>query len=154
MRSRHDLIVEQIPRLRRYALALTSDPTLADDLVQDCLERAWSRFHLWRRGSNLRAWMFTILHNQHANFVRQSKRRPSLVPLSNWDSEHAVQPTQEHRVEIRNLSTALDQLSDDQRGVVLLVGLEEMTYACSAPGSLDTSLSHAAGLIEIAACHA
>ena len=54
------------------------------------------------------------------------------MPLANWHGEHAVQPAQEHRAEIRGLSTALDQLSDEQRAVVLLVGLEEMTYAETA----------------------
>ena len=105
---------------------------LADDLVQDCLERAWSRFHLWRRGSNLRAWLFTILHNQHANLVRQQKRRPTLVPLSPGETERAVAPAQEHAVEINQLAVALDQLPDEQRAVLLLVGLEEMTYAEAA----------------------
>ena len=132
MQDKHELIIEQIPRLRRYARALTRDPVLADDLVQDCLERAWSRFHLWRRGSNLRAWLFTILHNQHANLVRQQKRRPILVPLNPGETERAVAPAQEHAVEINQLAVALDQLPDEQRAVLLLVGLEEMTYAEAA----------------------
>lgn len=59
------LIREQIPRLRRYARALVSDRTLADDLVQDTLERALTKFHLWRHGSDLRAWLFSIMHNVH-----------------------------------------------------------------------------------------
>ena len=106
MDDKGSLIIEQIPRLRRYARALTGNQTLADDLVQDCLERAWSRFYLWRRGSNLRAWLFTILHNQYANMVRRERRRPTLVPLSDWGSERAVDPAQEAYVEIGSVAVA------------------------------------------------
>src|SRR5215831_17737250 len=71
----HDaLIAQQIPRLRRYARALTGDRAAADDLVQDTLERALSRFHLWRRGSDLRAWLFTIMHNIYVNQARSRSR--------------------------------------------------------------------------------
>ena len=73
--SEHDgLITEQIPRLRRYARALTGDRSAADDLVQDTLERALSRFHLWRLGSDLRAWLFTIMHNIYVNQARSRAR--------------------------------------------------------------------------------
>src|SRR4051794_21353021 len=68
------LLEAQIPRLRRYARALTRDVTRADDLVQSCLVRAIAKQHLWERGTNLRAWLFTILHNQHVNDVRHSVR--------------------------------------------------------------------------------
>ena len=77
MIDKERLIVAEIPRLRRYARALTGDRAAADDLVQDCLERAWSRFHLWRRGSDMRAWLFTVMHNIHVNDLRQARRRPS-----------------------------------------------------------------------------
>src|SRR5437879_11713740 len=66
------LIIEHIPRLRRYARALVGDRYVADDLVQDTLERAWNKFYLWRPGSDLRAWLFTIMHNV---FVTQARRR-------------------------------------------------------------------------------
>ena len=74
MRGRMDrrLIIEHIPRLRRYARALVGDRYVADDLVQDTLERAWNKFYLWRPGSDLRAWLFTIMHNV---FVNQLKAR-------------------------------------------------------------------------------
>ena len=75
------LLEEQIPRLRRYARALTRDVTRADDLVQSCLMRAIAKQHLWERGTNLRAWLFTILHNQHVNDVRHSIREGSTVEL-------------------------------------------------------------------------
>src|SRR5437899_9069481 len=66
------LIIEHIPRLRRYARALVGDRYVADDLVQDTLERAWNKFYLWRPGSDLRAWLFTIMHNV---FINQARRR-------------------------------------------------------------------------------
>ncbi len=130
MSERDRLIVAEIPRLRRYARALTGDPAEADDLVQDSLERAWSRFHLWRRGSNLRAWMFTIMHNLHANAVRKASARPPTIPLD--EARAAEGPRQEDAVEFRGLARALAKLPDEQRQVILLVGLEEMSYAEAA----------------------
>lgn len=130
MSERDRLIVAEIPRLRRYARALTRDPAAADDLVQDSLERAWSRFHMWRRGSDLRAWMFTIMHNLHANSVRKASTRPATFPLD--EARAAVGPRQEDALEFRGLARALAKLPDEQRQVVLLVGLEEMSYAEAA----------------------
>lgn len=63
-------LVELIPRLRRYARALVGDRASADDLVQDTLERAWAKLHLYRRGTDLRAWLFTVMHNVHVNKIR------------------------------------------------------------------------------------
>ena len=102
MRDRDRLIVAEIPRLRRYARALTGGSAAADDLVQDCLECAWGRFHLWRHGSNLRAWMFTIMHNVHANAVRKAKARPRTYPLE--EARAAIGPGQEGAVELRGLA--------------------------------------------------
>jgi len=68
------LVEAEIPRLRRYARALTRDAVRADDLVQSCLTRAVAKQHLWQAGTDLRAWLFTILHNQHVNDVRRSVR--------------------------------------------------------------------------------
>ena len=70
----HELIKEQIPLLRRYARALTSNRERGDDLVQDTLMRALVKEHLWQPGTNLRAWLFTIMHNQNVNTVRQGIR--------------------------------------------------------------------------------
>jgi RNA polymerase sigma-70 factor (ECF subfamily) len=122
------LIVEQIPHLRRYALALLGDAERADDLVQDCLERAWSRFHLFREDGNLRAWLFTIMHNLNANAARRASRRPRTVPFEH--DRHAVPMSgnQEDRVAVSALARALDGIPTEQREVVLLVGLEQMTY--------------------------
>jgi RNA polymerase sigma-70 factor (ECF subfamily) len=125
-------ILAQIPHLRRYARALLGDRARAEDLVQDCLERAWSRFHLWREGSNLRTWLFTIMHNLHANAARTASRRPQTVPM---DESSIVAPTraaQEDGLEVASIELALAALSEEQRQVILLVGLEEMSYQDAA----------------------
>lgn len=121
-------IVAEIPYLRRYARALTRDRTAADDLVQDCLERAWSRFHLWRRGSNLRCWLFTVMHNLHANQRRNQSRRPAPVTLDEGGPQAPQRATQEDRLEVVSLEAALQLLPEEQRQIVLLVGLEELSY--------------------------
>lgn len=120
-------IIAELPRLRRYARAMLGDRAAADDLVQDTLERAWSRFAQWRAGSDLRAWLFGIMHNLRVDQLR----RGSLPTLSLDDDacEVPTRPTQSDRLEVMDLESALRQLPDDQREVLLLVGLEEMTYA-------------------------
>src|ERR1700720_3346649 len=75
------MLEAEIPRLRRYARALTRDVVRADDLVQSCLTRALTKQHLWQPGTDLRAWLFTILHNQHVNDVRRSIREGITVPV-------------------------------------------------------------------------
>ena len=120
-------ITALIPRLRRYARTLTGDRSFADDLVQDTLERAWGRLHLWRPGSDLRAWLFTIMHNLHVNQAR-TRRSEDSIDLRNEPMEFAARPSQEEQLEIRDLTMALRRLPDEQRQVLLLVGLEEMSY--------------------------
>lgn len=117
-----------IPRLRRYALALTGSRAQAEDLVQDTLERALGRFHLWRRGSNLRAWLFTIMHNLHANYVRGHQLEQK-VTFEEGTLQLPTKPAQEDRIEIRDLEIALKKLPSEQRAVLLLVALEEMSYS-------------------------
>jgi RNA polymerase sigma-70 factor (ECF subfamily) len=122
------LIEEQIPRLRRYARALTGDAHRADDLVQDTLERAWTKFSLWRRGSDLRAWLFTIMHNVFVNQVTSSGARQEWQALDDEALEVPVPAGQERALEMRDLATALAQLPLEYREVLLLVGLEELRY--------------------------
>jgi RNA polymerase sigma-70 factor (ECF subfamily) len=119
---------QALPRLRRYARALVGDPTRADDIVQDCLERAWSRRHLFRPGSDLRAWLFTILHNVHANAARRYTTRPAHVPLTETTPAEPVRPRQADDLELGDLHEALGRLSEDQRQVLLLVGMEQLQY--------------------------
>ena len=123
-----DTQIEQlIPRLRRYARALTGERSVADDLVQDTLERAWNKLHLWRRGSDLRAWLFTIMHNTYVNQVR-SRSAAALVPLDGEAYDAPVRATQADMLEVRDLDTALQRLPDEQREVLLLIGLERLSY--------------------------
>jgi RNA polymerase sigma-70 factor (ECF subfamily) len=127
----HKRIEAEIPSLRRYARALVRDVTGADDLVQECLTRALSKLDLWCEGTSLRAWLFTILHNQYVNQVRRSVRIGAPVEFSGDDAPAAlsVPATQEKRLELRDLERALARLPQEQRAVTLLVGLEGMSYS-------------------------
>lgn len=120
-------ILAEIPRLRRYARAMLGDRASADDLVQDTLERAWRRFAQWQAGSDLRAWLFSIMHNLRVDQLR----RPSLPsePLDDDACAVPTRPTQSDRLEVVDLESALAQLPDEQRAVLLLVAVEEMSYA-------------------------
>ena len=118
-------IVAYIPRLRRYARALAGDSHRADDLVQDTLERALAKFYLWRRGSDLRAWLFTIMHNV---FINQLKARRELT-LDDAVAQGLPSAPQSDPLELRDLDAALRRLPPEQREVLLLVGLEQLSYA-------------------------
>lgn len=118
---------QYIPRLRRYARALVGDAYAADDLVQDTLERAISKRHLWRPNSDLRAWLFTIMHNVFVNQLRARRSHPE-EPLNDNDMP-MTPPVDGAHLEVRDLQTALAMLPPDQREIVLLIGLEELTYA-------------------------
>jgi RNA polymerase sigma-70 factor (ECF subfamily) len=120
-------IVACIPSLRRYARGLVLDPDRADDLVQDTLERAWSRYALWRRRGDLRAWMFGIMHNQFIDGLRARQSRPEYEAGDNLP-EQALRPTQTDNLELRDLDRLLSKLSPELRSVLLLVGVEEMSY--------------------------
>src|SRR6059058_688641 len=125
--THHDIEAE-IPRLRRYARALTRDVVSADDLVQDCLTRALGKLHLWQEGSDLRAWLFTILHNQYVNRIRRAVREGATVALNETEPMLSRAPQQTKRLELRDLERAIAQLPEEQRSVILLVGLEGMRY--------------------------
>src|SRR6202050_2666580 len=103
-------IEAEIPRLRRYARALTRDAVAADDLVQDCLVRGLAKIHLWEEGTNLRAWLFTILHNQFVNQVRRGVREGVAVSIRDDDESRYHDPNQDHRLELRDLDRALASL--------------------------------------------
>lgn len=128
MANLHRSIEAEIPRLRRYARALCRDVATADDLVQDCLTRALAKTHLWQEGTDLRAWLFTILHNQHVNRIRRAVREGAAVELSENEPLLTQAPRQDRRLELRDLNCALARLPDEQRSVILLVGLEGMRY--------------------------
>lgn len=117
-------IMLHIPHLRRYARALVRNDATADDLVQDTLERALRKFSLWKPDGNLRAWLFSVMHNVHLNQVRANR---DCVPFDE-SMEGSVTGCQEIRAEIRDLSKALQTLPLEQREVLLLIGLEGMRY--------------------------
>jgi RNA polymerase sigma-70 factor (ECF subfamily) len=121
------LLEVEIPRLRRYARALTRDVTRADDLVQSCLTRAVAKQHLWH-GTDLRAWLFTILHNQHVNDVRRSVREGIGVAVEEMAPLLTVQSSAIAALQLRDLEKAIAKLPQEQRQVILLVGLEGMRY--------------------------
>lgn len=120
-------IVACIPSLRRYARGLTADRERADDLVQDTLERAWGRFSLWQRRGEVRAWMFGIMHNLFIDRVR-SQRSRSEQDAGDELAETPDRATQSDRLEVRDLDRILQRLPPEQREVLLLVGVEEMSY--------------------------
>lgn len=121
-------IEAEIPRLRHYARALTRDVGAADDLVQDCLARALGKLHLWQEGTDLRAWLFTILHNQHVSHVRRAVREGVAVGLNDSEPLLARPAHQGQRLELRDLERAIAKIPDEQRLVILLVGLEGLRY--------------------------
>src|SRR4029077_6386213 len=112
------LLEMEIPRLRRYARALTRDVSRADDLLQNRLTRALAKQHLWQPGTNLRAWLFTIQHHQHVNDVRRSIREGSHVMLDEA-RELTVQANAIPTLQLRDLAVALGKLQPEQRQVIL-----------------------------------
>ena len=117
-----------IASLRRYAYGLCHDSHLADDLVQDCLERAISRWHLRRDDGNLRAWLFTILHNEFINGRRQIARRGIATPLDELVIEPSAVADQEENLHVSDVMAAVDRLAPDHRALILLIGVEELSY--------------------------
>jgi RNA polymerase sigma-70 factor (ECF subfamily) len=126
-------LVAALPRLRRYARVLTGDVNRADDLVQDTLARAWEKRQLWRAGSDLRAWLFTIMHNVHVNqfSIRRRELAESSLdaddgPVAGW--QIPVRATQSDRIELNEVLTQIGRLPTDQREVLILAAVEELRY--------------------------
>jgi RNA polymerase sigma-70 factor (ECF subfamily) len=126
-------LVAALPRLRRYARVLTGDINRADDLVQDTLARAWEKRGLWRAGSDLRAWLFTIMHNVHVNqfSIRRRELAESSLdaddgPVAGW--EIPVRATQSDRIELAEVLMQIGRLPTEQREVLMLAAVEELRY--------------------------
>lgn len=131
MKDRNRRIVEEMPRLNRYALTLTSDREEARDLVQDCVEKALRSWSSWRGDGALRAWLFSIMHNLFVNGVRKRSRWHMII--SDGDIERAASPgSQMDALYLRDLQRALETLSADQREVLFLVVSEGLTYEQTA----------------------
>jgi RNA polymerase sigma-70 factor (ECF subfamily) len=129
----HPDLVAALPRLRRYARVLTGDLNRADDLVQDTLARAWEKRQLWQSGSDLRAWLFTIMHNVHVNQYAIRKREFSESsmdaddgPMAGW--EIPVRATQSDRLELLEVFVQIGRLPTEQREVLILAAVEELRY--------------------------
>ena len=119
-------ILIELPRLRRYARAMVKDRATADDLVQDTLVQAWARMSQWREGSDLRAWLFSIMHNLRIDQLR--KPGLDMSELEDEYSESTMRETQSDRLEVKDLENALQRLPEDQREILLLVALEDLSY--------------------------
>jgi RNA polymerase sigma-70 factor (ECF subfamily) len=128
MTEKVEAVLREVPRLRRYAVALLADRSRADDLVQDTLERALSRLHLWQSGTDMRRWLFTIMHNLHVNAVRRAIRRGSESPIDDAEERLVQNPSQPDSIAVRDLGRALQMLPTDQSEVLILVALEGMAY--------------------------
>jgi len=129
----HPDLVAALPRLRRYARVLTGDLHRADDLVQDTLARAWEKRRLWQAGSDLRAWLFTIMHNVHVNQYSMRQREFAQAsldadegPAAGW--EIPVRATQSDRVELAEVLAQVGRLPVEQREVLILAAVEELRY--------------------------
>jgi len=130
-----DLVAEiepHIPALRRYAWALVRNQDAADDLVQDCLERAISRWHLRRPDGDPRAFLFTILRNLYVNTLRQRGRRGTHVELEQADALIAADPDGERSLVCRDALQALSALPEAQRSLLLLIAVEDFSYQQAA----------------------
>ncbi|MBD3650639.1 MAG: sigma-70 family RNA polymerase sigma factor [Alcanivorax sp.] len=141
-------ICDQIPHLIRYATALCGDPGAADDLVQDCLERALRKRHLWRPSGRLRSWLFRMLYRLYIN-QRTSAPVRKEQPRADAGLDQTVAADQEDHVECQQALEALDQLPTEQRAALLLVALENPGYREAARilgvrvGTLRSRLSRA-----------
>jgi len=121
------LMSQEIPRLRRYALALTDDPETADDLVQDCLERAMRKRHQWSRQGSIRGWLLRIL--QRRFYDSRARSRPRDLPveeLSDTLADTASGP--EGQMAVADIRAAMQRLPDEQRAAIALTALEGLAY--------------------------
>src|SRR5437660_4802669 len=118
----HPELLAAIPRLRRYARVLTGESTRADDLVQETLARAWEKRRLWAAGTDLRAWLFTIMHNVFVNQRALARRDAQNVSIDDDDApfDIPVRATQQLRVELIEILREVSRLPADQREVLLL----------------------------------
>jgi len=123
-----DEIESCVPALRRYARALTRNADRADDLVQDCLERAIRKRGLFRPTGPLQAWLFRILVNLWRNSLRSERRRGEHVAYDALVVEPSIPAPQHGRLALGEMNRALDRLPDDQRETLLLVVLEGVSY--------------------------
>ncbi len=128
----HPELLAAIPRLRRYARVLVGDAAKADDLVQDTLARAWEKRRLWQAGTDLRAWLFTVMHNLHINQLATIRRDAATASLDDDTTGTAwqvpVRPNQQERVLLLEVIRQMERLPVEQREVLVLAAVEELRY--------------------------
>lgn len=132
MPDRQRAIVEVMPHLRRYARALTLNIDAADELVQDCLERALNKIHLLKDETRIRAWLFTVMLNVFRNQLRRSKSAPRLVEIDEELIPASAGSGLDQGAEVKLVLSLLRKLPDNQREVLTLVALEEVSYQQAA----------------------
>jgi len=120
-------LIEHLPAMRAFAISLTRNPATADDMVQDAIEKAWRSFDKFEPGTNMRAWLFTILRNTYYSSRRKAKRE-----VADVDGVHteglAEKPAHDGRLQMTDFRAAFSQLSDEQREALLLVGASGFSY--------------------------
>ena len=130
-RDPRDQLVDHLPALRAFALSLTREGASADDLVQDTIVKAWTNMDKFQAGTNLRAWMFTILRNTFYSARRKTKRE-----VSDSDGIHAsrqaTRPDHDGRLALKDFRAAFEQLPDEQREALILVGASGFSYEQAA----------------------
>jgi len=145
-------LTEQIPGLLHYAIALTRSNDMAEDLIQDCLERAWNKRSLWNTQRKLRPWLFSIMHNIYINEINKISNKSIHVPIDLSMVDDSVNNFQ--LLQIRDLENALGKLSPEYREVILLAGLENLSYKEIAKitdlplGTVMSRLSRARGKLK------
>jgi RNA polymerase sigma-70 factor, ECF subfamily len=123
-----ETIIAELPRLKKYALRLTKSAHLAEDLVQDCLARALSRRHLFNNDANIRPWLFTVMHNLHVSNCRQATVRSTFARSQMATACEGREAAQERVVDLNKVYRAITMLPKEQRDVVLLVAVQELSY--------------------------
>lgn len=118
----------EIPALRRYALALARDPVRAEDLVQDCLERALSRWRMRKEAVSVRPWLFKMMHNLHVSQWRRDSRRGPHEAIDQVPDPPSIPAGQEHSAELNWILAQVDRLPEEQRLALVLVAVEGLTY--------------------------
>ncbi len=148
-------LAAELPHLRRFSRALVGDAALADDLVQDCVERAMVKSHLYDPARPLRAWLYAVLRNLFISGLRRDRRSAVVKTVDDLTgSEGSVPANQEERLSVALIAEALDRLPHDQREVIVLVALEEMSYRDAAEivgvpiGTVMSRLSRARAALQ------
>lgn len=149
MDSRRQALLAELPRLRRYARMLVGNTAQADDLLQDCLVRAVANLERWREGTNMRAWLFTIMRNVMFNDLRRAKRSPFMDIGADVMDTMPIAADQESRLRVQDVDKAFARLGPDQREVFLLIAVEGLDYEEAAQvldvpvGTVKSRLSRA-----------